>query len=142
MSATPPATSCESRLRRAIRHIVDRPGGDLSLDALCGVAGMSRVHVAHVFHAMTGETAARAVRRLRLHRAAFGPTHGPAPVDRIAAHSGYDNVDSSVRAFKALYGISPAAFRQAGRSAPVAGMAIRRTARAPWRRQAAPPSSG
>ncbi|AUC54092.1 AraC family transcriptional regulator [Sagittula sp. P11] len=116
MTAQPPATSYESRLRRVIRHIADHPDGDLSLDALCEVAGMSRFHFARVFHAMTGETAAQAVRRLRLHRAAFDLTRGTDPVDRIAARSGYDNADSFVRAFKALYGMTPTAFRQAGRS--------------------------
>ncbi|GGF70100.1 AraC family transcriptional regulator [Mameliella alba] len=111
-----PAATYEARIRRVMRHIVDRPDGDLSLDALADVAAMSRFHFHRVYAAMTGETVAQAVRRLRLHRAGKWLVQGGDPVEVIAARVGYANAQSFNRAFKAHYGITPLAFRAAGQA--------------------------
>lgn len=105
----------EARLRRVIQYIFDNPAGDLSLDALADVAAMSRFHWHRVYHAMTGETCAQAVRRIRAHRAACWLVQTDWTVDRVAAEAGYDNPDSFARAFRRQYGMTPHAFRTAGR---------------------------
>ncbi len=105
----------EKRLRRVIRYMHDNPDGDLSLDRLSDVAAMSRFHWHRVFQAMTGETCAQAARRIRLYRAGHMLVQTKLPVSRIAADVGYDNTDSFARAFRDAYGLTPAAFRKAGR---------------------------
>lgn len=109
----------EGRLRRVIQYIFDNPAGDLSLDALADVAAMSRFHWHRVHHAMTGETCAQAVRRIRAHRAACWLVQTDWPVAQVAARAGYGNLDSFARVFQRHYGMTPAAFRAAGRPDPI-----------------------
>lgn len=108
----------ETRIKRVVQYIFDHPEGDLSLDALADVAAMSRFHWHRVFHAMTGETCAQAVRRIRAHRAACWLVQTDWPVAQIAKRAGYDNVQSFARLFRAQYGMTPNAFRRAGRADP------------------------
>ncbi|SMR84109.1 transcriptional regulator, AraC family [Aliiroseovarius halocynthiae] len=105
----------EDRLLRVLRYIHDNPAGDLSLDTLADVAAMSRFHWHRVFHAMTGETCAQVVRRMRLHRAAGRLIREKSPIDVIAVECGYPQPRSFVQAFRASYGMTPNAFRKAGR---------------------------
>ncbi|UWQ92069.1 AraC family transcriptional regulator [Rhodobacteraceae bacterium M382] len=109
-------TSYEDRVLRVLAYIHDNPAGDLSLDNLADVAAMSRFHWHRVFRALTGETCAQAVRRLRLHRAASWLVTSDRPVDRVACDVGYSNLKSFARAFAEAYGVSPIAFRKAGRA--------------------------
>ncbi|MGR3760632.1 AraC family transcriptional regulator [Roseobacteraceae bacterium NS-SX3] len=109
------AASYEDRILRVLAYIHDHADGDLSLDALAGVAAMSRFHWHRVFRALTGETCAQAVRRIRLHRAATWLVREDQPIAQIAARAGYPNQGSFSRAFSESYGSSPAAFRRAGR---------------------------
>lgn len=108
----------EARLLRVIAYIHDNPAGDLSLDALADVAAMSRFHFHRLYRAMTGETCAAAVKRLRMHRAASLLVHSAQPVAQIGARVGYDDPASFSRAFTAVFGMSPAAFRAAGQVPP------------------------
>jgi AraC family transcriptional regulator len=109
------AASYEDRILRVLDYIHDHTDGDLSLDALADVAAMSRFHWHRVFRALTGETCAQAVRRIRLHRATGWLVQDSLPVAEVAARCGYPNQRSFSRAFSEAYGISPAAYRQAGR---------------------------
>lgn len=109
----------ESRIRRVRRHIFDNPAGDLSLDALAEVAAMSRFHWHRVFRGMTGETCAQAVRRIRAHRAACWLVQTDWPIETIATRAGYDNIQSFARTFKTQFGMTPSAFRRAGRPDPL-----------------------
>lgn len=109
----------ETRILRVLDYIHDNPAGDLSLDQLADVAAMSRFHWHRVFRAVTGETCAQAVRRIRLHRAASALVMTDTPVERISQAVGYPNGGSFSRAFTEGYGVSPAAFRKAGRAMPL-----------------------
>ena len=112
------AASYEDRILRVLAYIHDNPAGDLSLDRLADVAAMSRFHWHRVFKAMTGETCAQSVRRMRLHLGAARLVKSDLPVDAIAPAAGYPNPASFARAFTEAYGMSPAAFRKAGRLMP------------------------
>lgn len=105
----------EDRIRRVLQHIHDHPDGDLSLDALAEVAAMSRFHWHRVFLGMTGETLAQAVRRMRAHRAAFWLVSTDWPLERIAVRAGYAGQRTFSRSFRELYGVTPLAYRRAGR---------------------------
>ncbi|ATQ42582.1 AraC family transcriptional regulator [Caulobacter mirabilis] len=106
--------SIEARLLRLLAYIHDNLDGDLSLDRLAEVACLSRFHWHRVFRAMTGETLADAIRRIRLIRAANALVLETAPMAEIAARYGYPNVASFSRAFSAVHGTSPGAFRARG----------------------------
>lgn len=107
-------TDYENRIRRVIRHILDNPAGDLSLDALADVAAMSRFHWHRVFRAMTGETCAETVRRLRVHRAATWLVETDQPIEQVASRSGYENVQSFNRLFREIMDMTPKEFRARG----------------------------
>lgn len=112
------SSAYENRILRVLDYIHDNPAGDLSLDQLADVAAMSRFHWHRVFHAITGETCAQAVRRIRLHRAASALVMTDTAIERVSRVVGYPNVGSFSRAFTEAYGISPTAFRKAGRPLP------------------------
>lgn len=114
----------QARLERVYARIHADPAGDLSLDRLADVAALSRFHFHRIFTAMTGETLAEAVRRIRLYRAAEALCASRVPVARIARAHGYPNPGSFSRAFRAVFGQTPAEFRAAGRApVPLAGPA-------------------
>ncbi|WP_425041251.1 AraC family transcriptional regulator [Primorskyibacter sp. S187A] len=108
--------SYEDRIRRVKRYIHDNPAGDLSLDALADVAAVSRFHWHRIYAAMTGETCAQAVRRIRAHRAACWLVQTDWSLDVIAARAGYGHRDSFERAFRAIYAMTPTAFRKRGQA--------------------------
>jgi len=114
---TKPLTTLDysRRLERVIAHIgahIDEP---LDLERLAGVACFSPYHFHRIYRAMTGETAADTLRRLRLHRAAGELVEGHPAIERIARRAGYGSVAAFARAFRAGYGIPPAAYRKQGR---------------------------
>ena len=108
--------SYEKRILRVIDYIHDHLDGDLSLDRLADVAAMSRFHWHRIFTAITGEPLAQTVRRIRIYRASVALVQSDASLARIAADHGYPDKASFSRAFKAVTGASPAAYRQAGRA--------------------------
>lgn len=102
------------RLSRALdflaSHLDDQPG----LEALASVAAFSPFHFHRIWHAAMGETIAETTRRMLLHRAAGELVRGRLPLARIAARAGYAGQPAFGRAFRAAYGVSPAAYRRAG----------------------------
>ena len=101
----------QGRLRRAIFHVLDRPGAAHSVATLGKVAGMSRTSFARAFMAAFGSSPMAFVQRVRLHHAAELLTTTDLPVKMIAASTGLSRSHFS-RAFHAAYGQDPASFRQ------------------------------
>jgi len=104
----------QTRLRRVYDVIHADPAHEHTLDELADVAALSRFHFHRVFRAVTGETVAEAVRRVRLHAAAYALVRGDDPVAAVGRAHGYANAAAFGRAFRARYGVSPAAFRRTG----------------------------
>ncbi|WP_163540219.1 helix-turn-helix transcriptional regulator, partial [Klebsiella pneumoniae] len=77
-------------------------------------ACLSSYHWHRIYRAIYGETAAQTVKRLRLHRAAGDIVETDLSVGEIAKRSGYPNVQSFNRIFKAAYGMPPARYRKEG----------------------------
>ncbi|TNF18506.1 MAG: AraC family transcriptional regulator [Rhodobacteraceae bacterium] len=102
------------RVWRVLNHIHDNPAADLSLDALCEVAAMSRFHWHRVFRAMTGETCAEAVRRIRVFRAACLLERADLTIDEVARATGFTGRHSLSRVFRDHYGVTPGQFRKTG----------------------------
>lgn len=86
----------------------------LDLNRLAEVACLSPYHWHRIYAAMLGETVAATVKRLRLHRAAGLLAHTGLPVTTVARRSGYPNLQSFTRIFKATYGMPPAEYRRNG----------------------------
>src|SRR5580704_13809057 len=103
----------KDRTLRVLTHIQEHLDETLDLEELARVACFSSFHFHRIFAAMTGETMADLVRRLRLERAALELRSGARQVIQVALDAGYEAHEAFTRAFKAAYGISPAAFRRA-----------------------------
>jgi AraC family transcriptional regulator len=89
--------------------------GPLPAKTLAAVANLSVDAFHRGFRAGFGETPAAYVRRLRLERAAWGlQLHGDS-ILAIALDCGFADHETFSRAFRRRYGISPRAWRQAGR---------------------------
>jgi AraC family transcriptional regulator len=103
----------QQRILRVLTHIQEHLDEALDLEELARVACFSSFHFHRIFAAMTGETIADHVRRLRLERAAMELRSGAKQVIQVALDAGYEAHEAFTRAFKAAYGVSPAAFRRA-----------------------------
>ena len=113
-------TSYQDRLEKVLRHIENNLDEPLSLDALSSIACFSAYHFHRIFTAMMGESVAAYVRRLLLQRAAARLSYTRVPVTTVALDAGYDSLDAFTRAFRALFGMSPSAYRKNGGSVALA----------------------
>lgn len=104
----------ERRLHRVSDYIYGHLDGDLDLDRLSEIACLSPHHWHRIYRAVHGETLAATVKRLRLQRAAADLAQTDLPVETIAQRSGYPNLQSFNRTFKATYGLPPARYRKEG----------------------------
>lgn len=104
----------EARLRRVSAYIHEHLDEELDMDRLADIACLSSYHWHRIYRAIYGETAATTVKRLRLHRAAGDIVGTDLSVGEIARRSGYPNVQSFNRIFKAVYGMPPARYRREG----------------------------
>ena len=104
----------EERIGRVIAYVFDHLDDELDLNRLADIACLSPYHWHRVYTAMRGETIAATVKRLRLSRAAAFLAQTSLSVDTIARRSGYPNVQSFTRIFKAAYGMPPAMYRKQG----------------------------
>ena len=106
----------EQRMLRVLVHIQQNLDGELSLDQLARVAHFSPFHFHRIFRGMVGETVREHVRRIRLERAAQRLKTSTAAVTEIAFEAGYDSHEAFTRAFRAMTGIAPSAFRSQQRN--------------------------
>ncbi|MFY2763918.1 cupin domain-containing protein [Arenimonas sp. MALMAid1274] len=94
------------RLRRAITVMHERPGEDWTLDALAGVAGMSRSSFAQTFRATVGCTSGEYLQRWRILLVQKGLRAGK-PLKLLVDDVGYASESALSRAFKAQVAVSP-----------------------------------
>ncbi len=104
----------EERLDRVIAYIYDHLDEEIDLQKLADVACMSPYHWHRVYHAVKGETVTATVKRLRLHRSVGYLVYSDMSIEEIAQRSGYPNLQSFTRIFKAVYGMPPAQYRKNG----------------------------
>ncbi|RDL51571.1 Multiple antibiotic resistance protein MarA [Ensifer sp. M14] len=104
----------ERRLHRVSDYIYGHLNEELDLDRLAEIACLSPHHWHRIYRAVHGETLAATVKRLRLQKTAADLVQSDLPVEAIAQRSGYPNIQSFNRTFKAAYGLPPARYRKEG----------------------------
>jgi len=116
--AAAPGARDRRRISDAVRHMegnFDRP---LDLAELAGIAGMSRYHFLRTFRGSLGVTPYRLVLDMRMRRAALDLATTGAAVAEIAFAAGFGDLSTFNARFRALFGMSPVAFRRARARAP------------------------
>jgi AraC family transcriptional regulator len=106
--------SYERRLSKVSTYLHEHLDQDLDLNRLAEVACMSPYHWHRIYQAVHGESAVATIKRLRLQRAATYLARTDTAIDKIAAQSGYPNLQSFTRIFSAVYGMPPARYRKEG----------------------------
>jgi len=108
------AALADPGLWRGLAAMLEAPGSPHTLDSLAAAAGMSRSRFAARFQAAYGQGAMTLLRDLRLARAAQMLAERRAPVEQVARAVGFRSRSAFTRAFVAMWGETPRAFRGRG----------------------------
>jgi transcriptional regulator GlxA family with amidase domain len=107
----------DSRFSPLLAWARERLNERLSVERLADRAAMSPRHFARAFAADIGMTPAKAVERLRLEAAREEIESGAAPIEHVAARTGFVDPERMRRAFLRAFGQPPQALRRAARAA-------------------------
>jgi len=99
--------------QKALWFIESHLAGNLSLDEIAGVAGISRFHMVRAFAAATGFSVMRYVRARRLSEAARALAGGAPDILKLALDADYGSHEAFTRAFRDHFGVTPEAVRAA-----------------------------
>ncbi len=99
----------DSKFASILEYIQDHLSDDLSLDALCERFYISKSHLMNRFKTYTGISAHQYIRQRRLLEAAKRIAGGTGAMT-AAQESGFGDYSSFQRAFKHLFGVTPAQF--------------------------------
>jgi AraC family transcriptional regulator len=96
---------------KALWYIENNFAGEITLDEIAGVAGVSRYHVSRAFGEAIGRPITRYVRGRRLTEAAKALASGAADILTVALESGYGSHEAFTRAFREQFGQTPESVR-------------------------------
>src|SRR4030081_2737624 len=96
---------------KALWYIESHLGGQLTLDEIAGVAGISRFHMVRAFAAATGLSVMRYVRARRLSEAARALANGAPDILTLALDADYGSHEAFTRAFRGHFGVTPETVR-------------------------------
>ena len=106
----------ETTLARVVALVREAESRRAPVERLADRAAMSPRHFARAFSADTGMTPAKAVERLRLEAAREEIESSAAPIEHVAAHTGFGDPERMRRAFLRAFGQPPQALRRAARA--------------------------
>ena len=89
-------------------YIEDNLDKEIEYTRLAQIACCSAFHFSRMFSSVTGISLSEYIRRRRLTKAAFEMQTGNTKIIDIALKYGYESPDAFTRAFRKLYGITPA----------------------------------
>jgi AraC family transcriptional regulator len=96
---------------KALWYIESHFAGEISLDDIAGVSGVSRFHLCRAFGEATGGSVMRYVRGRRLTEAARSLADGAADILSVALDAGYGSHEAFTRAFRDQFGLTPESVR-------------------------------
>jgi AraC family transcriptional regulator len=99
---------------KALWFIESHFGGEVTLDDVASVAGVSRYHLTRAFGNATGHSVMRYMRARRLTEAARALTNGATDILQVALDSGYGSHEAFTRAFRDQFGCTPEQVRAQG----------------------------
>jgi len=103
------------RVVEAIRLVESDAGRPLQLKEMAASAGMSKYHFLRVFRRLTGVTPHRYLISARLRRAALALASSRRPVIAIALDSGFGDLSTFNKTFRAAFGLTPTQYRASRR---------------------------
>ena len=98
-------------VERAICHMKKHLAGQLDLDQLAHIAGISQFHLVRVFDELTGTTPHHFLACLRMQRAKDLLLNPGALITEVCMEVGYTSLGTFSKTFSNLVGISPQEFR-------------------------------
>ena len=101
-----------SRLQAVLNHIHQNLAGDLSADALAGIAGVSQAHFRRLFQDAAGMAPHRYVLATRLEQARKLLSLSEMPIARIAQECGFSSQSHLTASFRTAHAVTPARFRE------------------------------
>ncbi|WP_212535727.1 GlxA family transcriptional regulator [Thetidibacter halocola] len=102
----------DPQIRKVQSRIWEDPGGDLSLESLATVAGMSKRSLGRRFAAVTGTTLSQYIEDVRLNIARRLLEVSTQRMEMIAFKAGFGTTTSMRRAFARRLGVSPNQYRK------------------------------
>src|SRR4030081_271875 len=97
--------------QKALWFIESHLAGELTLDEIAAIGGISRFHMVRAFAAATGLSVMRYVRARRLTEAARALAHGAPDILTLALDADYGSHEAFPRAFRDHFGVTPEAVR-------------------------------
>ncbi len=107
----PPTGREAKRVVEAIRLIESEAARPLELKEMAASAAMSKYHFLRVFRRLTGVTPHRYLIGARLRRAALALGSSRRPVLEIALDSGFGDLSTFNKTFRAAFGLTPTRYR-------------------------------
>lgn len=92
---------------KALWYIESHFAGDVSLDDIAKIGGVSRYHMVRAFGFATGRSVMRYVRGRRLTEAARALSNGAPDILAVALDAGYGSHEAFTRAFRGEFGLTP-----------------------------------
>jgi AraC family transcriptional regulator len=96
---------------KALWYVENNFAGEITLDEIAGVAGVSRYHVSRAFGEAIGRPITRYLRGRRLTEAAKALASGATDILTVALESGYGSHEAFTRAFREQFGLTPESVR-------------------------------
>lgn len=99
-------------LENAIVYIESNLGRDITVEEVARTAGYSYYHLTRLFSAILGESVGSYIKKRRLADGAKKLLYTNKRIIDIALENGFDSSEAFSRAFKAVYKVSPVAYRK------------------------------
>ncbi|MBE6762454.1 MAG: AraC family transcriptional regulator [Ruminococcaceae bacterium] len=97
---------------KAVSYIENNYGGQISLEELAGITGMSRKYFSEYFKKVSGKGVTEFLNCYRIERAAEMLTLTDAPVTEIALDCGFNDLSYFIKTFKKQKNTTPAKYRK------------------------------
>jgi len=107
-----PSPRDQRRISAVLRHIEAEAEAPLDLDALAGIACMSKYHFLRTFRRIAGVTPYNFLIGIRMRRAALRIRTTLAPVSAIAYESGFGDLSTFNGRFRDMFGLTPGGLRK------------------------------